>query len=349
MELIMIKEYLEKISNHADLSREEAGKILQLIIDDQLSATEIGAILFGLRMKGESEEEILGFIDTMQRNMIATQLNDPNAIDVCGTGGDQKHTFNVSTTAALVVAAGGVTVAKHGNRSVSSQTGSADVLEKLGIKIDLPPQKTKQCIDEIGIGFFFAPLYHPAMKAVAPHRRNLATRTIFNMLGPLLNPAGVRRQLIGTFNGETAAKTAAVLKKRNYLKACVAYSNDGFDEVSPFAPTQIFEVNLNDSLPKSYLFQPYKSVYVYRKNLPIYGGDSEQNASISLLILKGNPGIAREMTILNAAFGLYVADKVESIKTGIALATELIDSGSALRKLNEYRQISNDLAHQAAA
>jgi anthranilate phosphoribosyltransferase len=345
----MIEEYLEKISNQEDLSRAEAARILQMIIDDQLTATEIGAFLFGLRMKSESEEEIMGFIDTMQKNMIATRLNDPDAIDVCGTGGDQKHTFNVSTTAALVVAAGGVTVAKHGNRSVSSQTGSADVLEKLGIKIDLPPEKTKQCIDEIGIGFFFAPLYHPAMKAVALHRRNLATRTVFNMLGPLLNPAGVRRQLIGTFNKETAAKTAAVLKKRNYLKACVAYSNDGFDEISPFAPTQIFEVGINDSKPKSYLFQPCKSVYIYRENLPICGGDSEQNASITLLVLKGNHGIAREMTILNAAFGLYVADKVESVKTGIDLAAEIIDSGSALKKLNEYRQISNDMANRVAA
>jgi len=344
----MIKEYLEKISSHEDLSREEAARILQMIIDDQLSATEIGAFLFGLRMKGESEEEILGFIDTMQRNMIAIQLNDPDAIDVCGTGGDQKHTFNVSTTAALVVAAGGVTVAKHGNRSVSSQTGSADVLEKLGIKIDLPPEKTKQCIDEIGIGFFFAPLYHPAMKAVIPHRRNLATRTIFNMLGPLLNPAGVRRQLIGTFNKETAAKTAAVLKKRNYLKACVAYSNDGFDEVSPFAPTRIYEVRINDSELKSYLFRPAKSAYAPQENLAIYGGDSEQNTLITLSVLRGNQGAAREMTAINAAFGLYVGDKVPSVREGIVLASELIDSGSALKKLNEYRQISNDLANRAA-
>ncbi len=150
----MIKNMLEKISNGEDLSREEAAQALQLIIDDQLTATEIGALLFGLRMKGESIGEVLGFTDTMRRNMISVTLNDPDAIDICGTGGDQKHSFNISTTAALVVAAGGVTVAKHGNRSVSSRTGSADVLEKLGVKIDLPPEKTKQCVDEVGIGFF---------------------------------------------------------------------------------------------------------------------------------------------------------------------------------------------------
>lgn len=341
----MIKTYLEKIGDGEDLSRSEAGAALQMIIDEQLTGTEIGALLFGLRMKGESVAEILGFVDTMDRNMVSVKLTDPDAIDVCGTGGDQKHSFNISTTAALVVAAGGVTVAKHGNRSVSSKAGSADVLEKLGVKIDLSPEKTRQCVDEIGFGFFFAPLYHPAMKAVVPHRKNLATRTVFNMLGPLLNPAGVKRQLIGTFNMETAQKTAAVLKQRNYLKACVVHSDDGFDEISPFAANQIFEVNQAKPEIDHYIFSPEKYFDGNGNPGSSHGGNAEQNAIITLSVLRGEDGIPREMTILNAAFGLYVGGKVTSVDEGIALAAELIDRGSAMMKLNEVREFSNDLAN----
>ena len=167
------------------------------IITEDISGAEVGGLLVGLRVKGETVEEISGFVDTMQKHMVYVDLVDKNAIDVCGTGGDGRHSFNVSTTCALVAAAGGVTVAKHGNRSVSSKSGSADLLEALGVKIDIPPEKTKKSIDEIGIGFFFAPNYHPAMKAVVPHRKSLGIRTAFNILGPLLNPARVKRQLIG--------------------------------------------------------------------------------------------------------------------------------------------------------
>ncbi len=341
----MIKLYLEKIGSGEDLSRREAAAALQMIIDEQLSGTEIGALLFGLRIKGESVNEILGFVDTMEKNMVSVKLNDPDAIDVCGTGGDQKHSFNISTTAAIVVAAGGVSVAKHGNRSVSSKAGSADVLEKLGVKIDLSPEKTRQGIDEIGFGFFFAPLYHPAMKAVVPHRKNLATRTVFNMLGPLLNPAGVRRQLIGTFNKEIAKKTAAVLKRRNYLKACVVHSDDGFDEISPFAANQIFEINRAKSGIDNYVFSSDLYKKSAKKGATAQGGDSEQNAIITLSVLRGEEGIPRDMTILNAAFGLYIANKVKNVDDGIALATELIDNGSAMMKLNEIREFSNEMAN----
>ncbi|MDO9548685.1 MAG: anthranilate phosphoribosyltransferase [Candidatus Marinimicrobia bacterium] len=341
----MIKEQLEKIAHSRDLSRDEAAKVLQMIIDEQLTATEIGAFLFGLRIKGESVDEIQGFIDTMQQHMIKVTLDDHNAIDICGTGGDNKHSFNVSTTAAIVIASGDVSVAKHGNRSVSSKTGSADVLEILGVRIDLSPEKTKQCVDEIGFGFFFAPLYHPAMKAVVPHRKNLATRTVFNMLGPLLNPAGVKRQLIGTFNRETAQKTAAVLKQRNYLKACVVHSDDGFDEISPFTDNRIFEVDKDKTEIDSYIFTPVKYSGIFNEEASVQGGDGEQNAIITLSVLRGENGIPRAMTILNAAFGLYVGDRVKTINDGISLATELIDNGNAMMKLNEVREFSNDLAN----
>lgn len=336
----MIREQLEKIARGIDLSRQEAAAILQMIIDNQLSGTEIGAFLFGLRMKGEAVDEIQGFIDTMQQNMVPVRLRDHEAVDVCGTGGDNKHSFNVSTATAIVTAAGGVTVAKHGNRSVSSKTGSADVLEELGVRIDLPPEKTRQCIDETGIGFLFAPLYHPAMKAVVPHRRNLAIRTVFNMLGPLLNPTGVRRQLIGTFNLETAEKIASVLQQRRYTKACVVHSEDGFDEISPFAENRIFEV---DSRYKTVHHNRFHSGL--KADTSVHGGDRRENARILLSILKGDPGTPREMTVLNSAFGLYVAGKVASPDEGIQLAAGLIDSGKALAKLQEFISVSQKLAN----
>lgn len=341
----MIKEQLEKISQNIDLGRNEAVTVLQMIIDNQLTATEIGAFLYGLHVKGESVDEIQGFIDTMQRNMIKVNLDDPDAIDVCGTGGDNKHSFNVSTAAAIVIAAGDVTVAKHGNRAVSSKTGSADVLEALGVRIDLSPEKTRQCINEIGIGFFFAPLYHPAMKAIVPHRKNLGIRTVFNILGPLINPAFVKRQLIGTFNAKTAEKMAAVLHQRGYLKACIVHSDDGFDEISPFANSWIYEVNIKYSNIKKYDFLPDELVNSQSSDLTVHGGNSEENARILLSVLNGKKDIHRDMTILNAAFGLYVAEKVNCIKDGVILATDLIDSGLALRKLQDYINISQKLAN----
>ncbi|HPC35100.1 MAG TPA: anthranilate phosphoribosyltransferase [Candidatus Marinimicrobia bacterium] len=341
----MIKEYLEKISQNKDLTRQEAAEALQMLIDDQLTATEIGALLFGLRTKGESVEEILGFVDTMQANMVAVAIDDPDAIDVCGTGGDQSHSFNVSTTAAFVVAAGGVTVAKHGNRSVSSKAGSADVLEKLGARIDLSPENTRKCLNEIGIGFFFAPMYHPAMKAVAPHRKNLGIRTIFNMLGPLINPANLKRQLIGVYNLETATKMAAVLRQRSYKKACVVHSEEGFDEVSPFAGNRVFEVDIARPDISEYVYQVEKCPKKLNSYQLVRGGDAEKNARITLEILNGRQGYPREMTALNAAFGLYVADKVGNIPDGVALAEELIDSGKALKKLNQFIEMSSKLAN----
>jgi anthranilate phosphoribosyltransferase len=211
----MFQQYLEKIQAGEDLTRSEAARALEAIIEDQVSATEIGALLMGLRMKGESEDEIAGFVDAMEKYMVIVSLKDPDAIDVCGTGGDGKHTFNVSTTAAFIISAAGVTVAKHGNRSISSKSGSADVLKALGINIEMHPEQAKKCADEIGLTFFYAPLYHPAMHKVAPHRKNMGIRTVFNMIGPLLNPARVRRQLIGTFNLDSAQKLAGVLSRLN--------------------------------------------------------------------------------------------------------------------------------------
>lgn len=336
----MFKTYLEKVSNGEDLTRIEASEALEYIIKEEASATEVGGFLVGLRVKGESVEEILGFVNTMEKYMVKVQLQDKNAIDVCGTGGDGKHSFNVSTTTALVVSAQGVSVAKHGNRSVSSKTGSADVLQELGVKIDLDAEKVKQCVDEIGIGFFFAPLFHPAMKTVAPHRKNLGLRTVFNMLGPLLNPAQVKRQLIGAYDSETARKIAGVLKMRHYEKACAVHSLDGFDEVSPFSKNDIFEVNRKQKKIKIYQFEKPNGKYSPRE---ITGDDQRKNAEITLAVLAGEKSAARDMIVLNSGFAFYVAGKTKIVEEGISLAENALDSGAARKKLDQFVEMSNCL------
>jgi len=331
-----LKPFLEKIVNGEDLSRREAAQVLEKIINGTVTPGEIGALLIGLRMKGESVEEILGFVDTMEKYMVRVELAMDDAIDVCGTGGDNKHSLNISTVSAFIVSAGGVPVAKHGNRSVSSQCGSADVLEALGININLGPSEVLTCIRETGIGFLFAPRYHPVMKAVLPHRKNLGLRTIFNMLGPLMNPAGVRRQLVGTYNRETAKKLAEVMLMKGHTKACTVHSDDGYDEVSPFASNYIYEID-NGHIRE----------YTYHHETPpgngretLYGTNSHDNAHKITALLSGEKNSARDMIILNAAFAFYVAGKVSGIPEGIEHAEEMIDSGAALAKLHALRKLS---------
>jgi len=336
----MFKSYLEKIASGLDLSRQEAAESLEIVIEGDVSAAEIGGFLIGLRLKGESIEEISGFVDTMQKHMVSVELADKDAIDVCGTGGDGTYSFNVSTTAALIAAAGGVTVAKHGNRSVSSKSGSADLLESLGININLSAENVKKCIDQAGIGFFFAPNFHPAMKAVVPHRKSLGIRTVFNMLGPLLNPAKVKRQLIGTFNIQTAEKLGGVLLNQDYVKACTVHSKDGFDELSPFASNDIFEVGNQQGRLNHFIYHPQKSTVQVDKDL-FKGADSKHNADITLAVLSGKKNVAREMTVLNTAFAFYIADKTDTVEAGIRLAEDLIDSGQAMAKLNDFKEASN--------
>lgn len=334
----MFKDYLEKISNNENLTRKEAADALECIIREEPSATEIGAFLVGLRVKGEVVHELSGFVDTMEKHMVRVELNDKNAIDVCGTGGDGKHSFNVSTTVGFVAASAGIPVAKHGNRSVSSKSGSADILEYLGAKINLSPEQSKRCVDEIGIGFFFAPLYHPAMKVIVPHRKSLGIRTFFNILGPLLNPAGVKRQLIGTFNLEAAQKIAEVLQMRGSLKACTVYGSDGFDEVSPFNFTHVFEVDSSKNRIIEHQFNPPK-FKTLSKN--IAGGESVENVEIIKKVLSGQKGPEYQIIVLNAGFAIYVGGKSDSIDQGVAMAAELINNGNAMKKMNEYIEFTN--------
>jgi anthranilate phosphoribosyltransferase len=341
----MFKYCLEKIVSGNNLTREEAGHLLEEIITGNVSEIQSGAILTAMRIKTESTEEIIGFLETMESHMVKVKLKDENAIDMCGTGGDGSHSFNISTTASIVVAAGGVSVAKHGNRSISSKCGSADVLQELGVKVDLPPKSVKKCVDELGIGFFFAPLYHPAMKAIAPVRKSLEIRTVFNMLGPLLNPASVRRQLIGTFDLPSAERIAEVLSARKYIKAFTVHSADGLDEVSPFCENHIFEITCKNGKFKKYQYssKPRSNNGSFQN---IRGNSNVENAEITKQIFNGHHGAIRDITTLNAAFGFYVADQVKTVEEGIQLAEDIIDSGKAQSKLKEFIELSNDMPAQ---
>ncbi|HEX9006002.1 MAG TPA: anthranilate phosphoribosyltransferase, partial [Bacteroidota bacterium] len=236
-----IKAHMEKVLSGEHLSTDEAAAALETIMTGEATDVQIAGLLVALRANGESVDELVGFARTMRLHAVRVRLEDPDAIDMCGTGGDGRGTFNISTVASFVAAGAGVTVAKHGNRSVSSRSGSADVLAALGVNISLPPERVEACINEVGIGFLFAPLFHPAMKHAGKARAELATRTIFNMLGPLTNPAGVRRQLIGAYSARVAGQLACALQRLGALKACVVHSEDGMDEISAAAGTRMFE------------------------------------------------------------------------------------------------------------
>ncbi len=336
----MVASILERIANREFLSREEAARTLEAILSGDIPPEAASAFLMGLRTRGETAEELAGFVDVMTRHMEAVELGDPDAIDVCGTGGDGQNTYNVSTTAAFILAAGGVTVAKHGNRAISSKSGSADVLKALEVNVEMPPSHARRCADELGVTFFFAPHYHPAMKVIAPIRRTLGIRTIFNILGPLLNPANVKRQVIGTFSAEAAELMANTLAQRGVKKALVVHSEDGYDEVSPFAPTRVWEVNQGGTVDQ-YTFTP-PATNSSLKPEDAMGHSPEENAEIIRQVLQGERrDAAREFAVLNAAFGFVAAEKVASVEEGYALANTILDSGAAWTKLQAFAYLSN--------
>lgn len=334
----MIKEAIHMLVNRIDLSEAESASCMMEIMEGKASDAQIGAFLAALRMKGETVDEITGAARVMRQK--ATAIRAPEGVlDTCGTGGDMAYTFNISTTTAFVVAGAGVPVAKHGNRSVSSRSGSADVLEALGVKIDLPPEKVELCLSETGFGFLFAPLFHPAMKyAIAP-RREMGIRTIFNILGPITNPAGAKRQILGVFAQKLTDTLAQVLGNLGAVDAMVVHGDDGLDEVSISGPTRVSRYR--DGHVEQFTVQP-EDFGLWRHNAgEIRGGSSEENASITLSILHGEKGPRRDIVLLNAALALVVAGKTESLRDALAFAAESIDSGRALKKLEEVRKVSN--------
>jgi len=335
-----MKQYIEKCLAGSDLSANEAAGALELIMTNQATESQIAGLLIALRSKGESVDEIIGFARTMRAHAIKVRLDDPGAIDMCGTGGDGLSTFNISTVASLVVSGAGVTVAKHGNRSVSSMSGSADLLTAMGVNIQIVPEDAETCINTVGFGFLFAPLFHPAMKYASKTRTDLGVRTIFNMLGPITNPAEVQNQLIGTYQSSVASKLAGALAQLETGHACIVHAHNGMDEVTLSGGTRVFEVN-GDRRTRTY---DVSADDFGLKDHPVEafrGGDSNKNAEIAFRVLRGETSPARDVVIANSAFGLYVAGKVRDLKEGTTMAAESIDSGNALNKLKRLVEFTN--------
>ncbi|HSE98944.1 MAG TPA: anthranilate phosphoribosyltransferase [Blastocatellia bacterium] len=347
-----ITEAIRKVVEREDLTVEEAESVLEQIMTGHCADAQIGSLLTALRMKGETVAELTGFARVMRRKAAAVRPHsivsadmagtDREAlIDTCGTGGDVSGSFNVSTAAAFVVAGAGVRVAKHGNRSVSSQCGSADVVEALGVKIEISPEMIGRCIDEVGIGFLHAPLLHEAMKYVAPARRQMGIRTIFNMLGPLTNPAQANAQVIGVYAERLTEMLAEVLRSLGSSRALVVHGSDGLDEITVSGESRVTE--LKDNELKSYTVRP-EDFGVARSSLAeIRGGDAAENARIILDILEGGRGPRRDIVLLNAAAALAASGKAEGLAEGVEMAGESIDTGSAMNKLKRLIEFTNAL------
>ena len=332
-------EYLHILSNGETLTEEQAAGAMHAMLDGAADPEEMAALLLGMRSRGETVEELVGFTRTMRKHAISVTCEDPHAIDLCGTGGDSLGTFNISTAAAFVCAGAGVTVAKHGNRSVSSQSGSADVLEALGIQAELEKEGVEFCLREVGMAFIYAPLFHPAMRHVMPVRRKLRVRTAFNILGPLCNPAGVRRQLIGAFSPEVAQVAANILAELGAEHIISVHSNDGMDEISLSAPTNIFEYEADidteamPTAPEGISVDPEAHGFARVPIERIRGGSAEDNADILRRIFDGAESPHRDITILNAAYALHASDAFESLDECFTATRESIDGGRARQVL----------------
>jgi len=336
----MIREAIKMLIDNLSLSEAEMAECMKEIMEGKATDAQIGAFLTGLRIKGETIEEITGAARIMREKAITIKAPE-GVLDTCGTGGDMSHTFNISSTTAIVVSACGVPVAKHGNRSVSSQSGSADLLETLGVKIDLSPEKVETCLFETGFGFLFAPLFHPAMKYAIGPRKEMGIRTIFNILGPLTNPAGARRQLLGVFADTLTETLAMVLGNLGAIDAMVIHGEDGLDEISISDATKVSR--FKDGRVENFFVAP-EDFGIRRKEIDlIRGGNKEENAIITLSILKGERGPKRDIVLMNSAAALMVAGKAEDFRTALLIAADAIDSGVASEKLEEVKKVSNSL------
>jgi len=334
-----IREAIDKLVNRVNLSEADTVDVMNQIMTGEATPLQVASFLTALRMKGETVEEITGAARVMREKAHRVNVGGKTVLDTCGTGGDQKGTFNISTTSAFVVAGAGVDVAKHGNRSVSSQSGSADVLGALGVKVDAPKERVEQCIAKIGIGFLFAPLLHEAMKYAVGPRRDIGIRTIFNILGPLTNPAMASHQLIGIYSGDLVATIANVLKNLGSVRAMVVHGLEGLDEISLCGPTKVAE--LRDGQVKEYLLDPEQVGLKRCKLEELHGGSAEQSAEIVRGVLAGNKGPARDVVLLNSGAALYVSGRAANIQDGIKLAAESIDSGNARQKLRQLVELTN--------
>ena len=334
----MIREAILKVSRKEDLTYDEAYTTMDEIMSGEASEIQMSSYLTAMSMKGETIDEITASAEAM-RNHCVRLLNDVEALEIVGTGGDGSNTFNISTTSSIVISAAGVPVSKHGNRSASSKCGAADVLEELGVNINIPPEKNVECLKKHNICFLFAQNYHIAMKYVAGVRKELGIRTIFNILGPLTNPAGATMQVLGVYDKELVEPLANVLNNLGVKSALSVYGVDGMDEISASDKTCVCEIK--DGETKSYEIDPMDFGFEKCRKEDLVGGDPKENAQITLDILKGQKGPKRNAVVLNSAAGLYVAGVVESIKDGVKIAEEIIDSGKALTQLEKFIEFTN--------
>ncbi len=350
----MLKHYIKKVIVNKNLTRAEATDAMSIVMRGDATPAQIAAFITALRMKGETADEITGFSETMRScaalitidRTPATNIDKSDTdflpgivIDTCGTGGDEAHTFNISTISAFVVSGAGVTVAKHGNRSVSSSCGSADLLEALGVKIDLAPEKVKKVIERIGIGFMFAPIFHSAMKHAIGPRREIGIYTVFNILGPITNPASANTQVVGVYRPDLTETIATALKKMGIKSAMVIHGEGGLDEISITGPSKISR--LSGGRIKTFHIHPEDFGMQTCLLRSLRGGDAERNSDIARDILEGRKGPARDVVVLNAAAALVTAGRTKDFKSGIALAISSIDSGAAARKLDLLRSETN--------
>ena len=335
-----IKDAIAKLVERADLSGAEAATCMAEMADGAATPAQVGAFLVALRMKGETADEMTGLLRVM-RERARSVVVDGTVLDTCGTGGDGSSSFNVSTCAAFVAAGAGARVAKHGNRAVTSKCGSADVLESLGAKIELSPEQVAACIERAGIGFMFAPAFHPAMKHVGPSRREIGVRTVFNLVAPLANPAGASRQVVGVPRIDLVETIAAVLRQSGTDRALVVHGDDGFDEVSISGPTTVGE--LAGGEVRMYRIAPEDVDLPCHDIVYLRGGTPEQNATELRLVLDGTPGPLRDFTLINAAAALSAYGIAANMRAGVALAAESIDSGAARAKLEAFVEATNNV------
>jgi anthranilate phosphoribosyltransferase len=335
----MIRDAVAKVVNIVNLSESEMMEVFSEIMEGKATPAQIAAFITGLRMKGETVAEVTGAARIMRQKAMRIDARSSVIVDTCGTGGDGSHTFNISTTAAFVVAAAGLTVAKHGNRAVSSGCGSADVLEALGVNIDAAPEVVEECVQQLGIGFLFAPRLHGAMKYAVGPRREIGIRTIFNMLGPLTNPAGATCQLIGVYDARLTEMFAGVLKNLGTRRAFIVHGSDGLDEATVTGETRVSE--LKDGLISTYNIDPIDLIDEIYSGEALLGGDASANARITTDVLTGKDGACRQIVLLNAALAIVAADKVANPREGIRIAAEAIDSGAAWKKLQALIELTN--------
>jgi len=336
--MIELKALIAQVATGAQLTRQQASDAFDSMMSGEATPSQMGGLLMALRVRGETVDEITGAVTAMRAKMLPVKA-PANAVDVVGTGGDASGSYNISTCASFIVAGAGVPVAKHGNRALSSRSGAADVLGALGIKIDLDPEGISRCINDAGIGFMFAPSHHPAMKHVGPTRVELGTRTIFNLLGPLSNPAGVKRQMVGVFSRQWVEPLAQVLKNLGAERAYVVHGSDGLDEITTSGPT--FVAALENGAVRTFEITPEEVGLARVAPDALKGGDADTNAKALRMVLQGTKNAFRDVAVLNAAAGLVVAGVVSDLKDGVATAQKSIDSGEAAKRLEKLIAVSN--------